>query len=361
MPHSLKKETRILTELISEEHLNYAAFSRIVQESGLMRDIIRDATRYACVNEPILITGESGTGKELFAHSIHEASPRRLGPYVAVNCGAIPRDLLESELFGHVKGAFTGADRTKKGRFEEANGGTLFLDEVGELSLDHQVKLLRVLQNQELTKLGDEVNKSIKLDVRIITATNRDLLQCIKEKSFRGDLFYRLAVGLIKLPPLRTRDRKDKEKLATILLEETNKKYSEAYRKERFGEWKNRKLSKDAYEFIYEAYWNGNIRELRNAITRAVLISTSQNISKRDMESALIKMDQSGLDSDFKHEILRQYYDISPNINKAIDELSRYYIKRAMDEYRQNKTICAKKLGLKNYQTLSNWMERLGL
>ena len=218
----------------------------------------------------ILITGESGTGKELVARALHYNSDRAQNPFVPVNCGAIPENLLESELFGHAKGAFTDAIRTKKGLFEEADGGTLFLDEIGELPAQLQVKLLRVLQDGEIRRIGE--SKPIQIDVRIVAATVKDLTKEVNEGRFRDDLFYRLNVLPIHIPPLRER----KEDIP-LLTAHFIKKYSQAMNKNVGG------IDSKALEALMNYKWYGNVRELENTIERAIVLADGENIELENL------------------------------------------------------------------------------
>ncbi len=244
----------------------------IVGSSPAMVALMETVAQVAVSEATVMVTGESGTGKELVAAAIHLNSPRRAGPFVKVNCAAITESLLESELFGHEKGAFTGADRRKEGRFVQADGGSLFLDEVGEMPVSMQVKLLRVIQERELTRVGGE--QVIPVDVRFIVATNQDLAQMIKTGAFREDLYYRLNVVELKTPPLRER-RADIPLLATHFLV-------------RFAE-KNRKaverFSPRAMDLLIRHPWPGNVRELMNTIERAVVLSLSDCLDENDFTS----------------------------------------------------------------------------
>ncbi len=226
----------------------------------VMVNALADLPRFAALDEPVLIKGESGTGKELVARAVHKVSPRANGPFVAVNCGAIPETMIESELFGYEKGAFTGAVSRHKGRFEQASGGTLFLDEIGEMPLQFQVRLLRVLEERTIQRLGGE--KSIPVDVRIVAATNRNLYDDIDSGLFRRDLFYRLDVLPLSLPPLRERKR-DIVLLSIYFLQRTFKEMGVDNRKVFF--------SIEAEKMLLSYPWRGNIRELRNVMTRVAV------------------------------------------------------------------------------------------
>jgi transcriptional regulator with PAS, ATPase and Fis domain len=230
-----------------------------VGESPNWKDVLLQATRVAATDTTVLLTGESGTGKEVVARFIHRGSPRANGPMVAVNCAALPEQLLESELFGYERGAFSGALATKPGRIEQAARGVLFLDEVGEMSLSLQAKLLRVLQEREFQRLGG--TRTLKADVRVIAATNRDLVAAMKRGEFREDLFYRLRVFEIRLPPLRER-REDILPLTETFLGDLEKTLGH----------RTAGLSREAREILLSYDWPGNIRELRNALERAVIL-----------------------------------------------------------------------------------------
>jgi two-component system response regulator AtoC len=237
----------------------------IVAGSGGMKEVLRLAQKVAPAKTTVLIAGESGTGKELIARAIHELSPRAGGPFVAVNCGAIPEPLIESELFGHAKGAFTGAQGTRRGLFEEADGGTLFLDEVGDLPLQLQVSLLRALQEGEIRRVGD--TRTIKVDVRVLAATHRDLQQAVSQAKFREDLYYRLNVVGLKLPPLRERPEEIPELAARFVDRHAS----------RLG-LPRRSVSAAALRLLESWRWPGNVRELENALERALVLSDGDEI-----------------------------------------------------------------------------------
>ncbi|HZX64378.1 MAG TPA: sigma-54 dependent transcriptional regulator [Myxococcales bacterium] len=237
----------------------------IIAESAAMKEVLRVVAKVAPAKTTVLIMGESGTGKELVSRAVHELSPRKGGPFVAVNCGAIPDQLIESELFGHAKGAFTGAQSAKRGLFEEADSGTLLLDEIGELPLQLQPALLRALQEGEIRRVGDA--RSIKVDVRVLAATNRDLAQEVAQGKFREDLFYRLNVVAVKLPPLR--ERADE---LPILAERFVAQHAA-----RLGV-PRKDLSAEALQLLREWRWPGNVRELENALERALVLSEADEI-----------------------------------------------------------------------------------
>ncbi|BBO77352.1 acetoacetate metabolism regulatory protein AtoC [Desulfosarcina widdelii] len=261
----LKNENRALKERLEGEFQS----SDIIGSSPLMMRLMATSAQVAASEATVMITGESGTGKELVAAAIHHNSPRKEGPFVKVNCAAITETLLESELFGHEKGAFTGAERRREGRFVQANGGSLFLDEVGEMPVAMQVKLLRVLQERELTRVGGE--QVLPVDVRLIVATNRNLAQMVEDGEFRGDLFYRLNVVELKTPPLRER-REDIPLLATHFL----KRFAEKNRK------KVDRFAPRAMDMLIRHTWPGNVRELMNTIERAVVLAASDCLVEED-------------------------------------------------------------------------------
>jgi transcriptional regulator with PAS, ATPase and Fis domain len=250
-------------------------FAGIVARSGPMLRIFRLVEDLQESEATVLLSGESGTGKELVARAIHLHSPRRRGPFVAVNCGALPGELLESEMFGHVRGAFTGAVRDRVGRFEAAAGGTLFLDEVGDLPLHLQVKLLRVLQERTFERVGESVTR--KSDVRIIAATNLDLRRAVHEGRFREDLYYRLRVVPIEIPPLRER-RADVEILARHLLRKVSARHGRSLL-----------LAPDALRALLRYPWPGNVRELENALEYAVAVCRGQTIHAEDLPAEVVE------------------------------------------------------------------------
>jgi len=251
-----------------------ATFSVITEDPKLL-EMLRTLAKVAKTNISILITGESGTGKEVFARACHELSPRKDGPFVAVNCGAIPENLIESELFGHEKGSFTGATQSRPGKFEVADGGTLFLDEVAELPIELQVKLLRVLQDKIVERVGGRGGK--KLDVRIVAATNRDLAEQMAKGSFREDLYYRLGVMNFHLPPLRERGGD-----VLVLTRHFLDRFREIHEKQHVVDF-----SQASYTLIRKYSWPGNIRELENRIQRAVIIAGGKWIRPEDLDIAM--------------------------------------------------------------------------
>jgi len=262
----LIEENQSLQQKLEERY----RFEDIIAKSPKMQRVIEVIKVIAKSNATILITGDSGTGKELVARAIHSQSYRRGKPFVAVSCAALPESLLESELFGHEKGAFTGAYSQKKGKFEVANRGTLFLDEIGEMSANIQVHLLRVLEEKEFTRVGG--NELIKVDVRVISATNKDIKKAVADGEFREDLYYRLNVVTIQLPPLRER-----EEDIPLLAQHFLRKFAVENQKEITG------FSPEATDFLLKYEWPGNVRELENAIERAVILAKSSSIEVADL------------------------------------------------------------------------------
>ena len=314
----LIQENKLLKEDLNKRGVTA---DKIIYKSRQMEELINLAGRVAASKASILIQGESGTGKELLARLIHQLSPRANKSIVVVNCGALHEQLLESELFGHEKGAFTGASSRRIGRFEEADGGTLFLDEIGELSPTIQVKLLRFLQEREFQRLGSNVN--LQVDVRIISATNRDLEAQVKEGSFREDLFYRLKVVTMILPPLRER----KEDLS-LLIDHFINKFSVENSKNIQG------LTTEARDLLLKYDYPGNVRELVNILERAVVIARDQYITTDDLP--------------FKSDFMPTELDkkSSGTLRKSVDELEKNLIIEAMEKSQNNQTKAAEFLGI---------------
>ena len=296
---------------------------------------------------PVLIQGESGTGKELLARAIHRASPRRDRPFLAVNCGAIPAELAESELFGHEKGAFTGADRARVGYFEAADGGSLFLDEVGELSMLAQVKFLRILQDGKVLAVGSRSHRDV--DVRIIAATNRSLAGEVAEGRFREDLFYRLAVADLKLPALREREG-DLGLLVERLLEQVNGEHANQ------PGFEPKKISPGARNLLMAHPWPGNVRELLNTLHRAALWTSGPIIQTEDLREALLPavnpVDEKILERPLGEEL---------SLPDLLASVARHYLVRARDETQGNKSRAARLVGLPSYQTFTNWLKKYGV
>jgi two-component system response regulator HydG len=267
----LRRENDQLRRALSDQ----AGLGALVGKSAVMQQVYDLLERVSAISAPVLILGESGTGKELVARALHERSARATHPFVAVNCAAIAEPLLESELFGHHKGAFTGASEARKGLFVEADGGTLFLDEIGELPSPLQAKLLRALETSSVRPLGGGGER--KVDVRIVAATNRDLAQAVKEKRFREDLYYRLLVIPIHLPPLRAR-RDD----IPLLVEHFSARFAAEH-----PELPRREIAPDALRRLVELPWPGNVRELRNTIERLLVLARTRRIDVRDLAQAI--------------------------------------------------------------------------
>jgi Nif-specific regulatory protein len=256
-------------------------FSNLVGSSGPMRQIYEQVTQVAATNTTVLIRGESGTGKELIAHAIHYSSLRAKKPFVKVSCAALPESLIESELFGHEKGAFTGADARKKGRFELAEGGTLFLDEIGDVNLATQVKLLRVLQQKEFERVGG--TETVKANVRVIGATNKDLERAIAAGTFRDDLYYRLNVFTMFVPPLRERKAD-----LLLLVDHFLEKFAREHRRS------IKRISTPAIDMLASYHWPGNVRELENTLERTVLMCDGEVIHGHHLPPSLQTAEASG-------------------------------------------------------------------
>ncbi|MCX5851548.1 MAG: sigma-54 dependent transcriptional regulator [Deltaproteobacteria bacterium] len=315
----LVKENELLRQKLWKKGIST---DRIIYQNPLMQELVNMAGRVAASRATILIQGESGTGKELFARLIHTMSPRAGRPMIVVNCGALPETLLESELFGHERGAFTGASSRRIGRFEEADGGTLFLDEIGELSPPVQVKLLRFLQEREFQRLGG--NQTIRADVRIISATNRNLEERVKEGSFRDDLFYRLNVVVMNVPPLRER----KEDI-TLLINHFIERFSSENEKEIKG------ISSEAMDLLLKYDYPGNVRELENIIERAAVIARDTIITMKDLPFKEVPASRV---REGTHEVA--------GMKGSIEGLERRMIQRALDEAGHNQTRAAEILGI---------------
>ncbi|MCC6696180.1 MAG: sigma-54-dependent Fis family transcriptional regulator [Candidatus Hydrogenedentes bacterium] len=319
-------------------------FEDIVHRCAAMKRLIAMARRVAPRSISVLILGESGTGKELLARAIHRSSAVRTGPFVPVNCGAIPRDLVESELFGHEKGAFTGAQSARVGYIEAASGGTLFLDEVGELPHAAQVKLLRVLQERQVTRVG--ATKPREVTFRLIAATNRNLPDEVAEGRFREDLFHRIAVAILQAPALREREG-DIGLLVDTLLGQINR---EAQSQPGYEE---KRLSAAARSLLLRQPWRGNIRELANTLQRAAVWTVGGVINVRDIEESLLPTPNKA-----RENVLGRSLGHGFDLQKTIAEVAQHYLSLAMEQAAGNKTKAAELLGLPSYQTLTNWLKR---
>ena len=344
----LRAPDKRLEHLSSGSGDEISKFGDIIYRGVAMKRLIARAQKAAPRSVSVLIEGESGTGKELLARAIHQVSTRRGKAFQIVNCGAIPAELVESELFGHVKGSFTGATRDHVGHFEAASGGTLFLDEIGELPLSAQVKLLRALQEGEIRRVGDV--KTVKVDVRVVAATNRELAVEAAAGRFREDLFYRLAVLVLKVPPLREREG-DLGPLIAGLLARINDQ-SERAREPGFI---RKKISSDARNLLIQQSWPGNIRELENTLRRAAVWGDSATISLDDIKEAILPAVVGRASTE---TVLNRSIEQGVDIQSIIGSVAQHYLQRAMAAANGNKSRAAKLLGLANYQTLSNWLER---
>jgi two-component system NtrC family response regulator len=316
----LVQENRELRARLQERY----TFGNIVYGSPKMEEVMGLVSRVAPSQATVLITGESGTGKELIAHAIHHASPRSGRPLVKVNCAALPEPLLESELFGHEKGAFTGALQRRIGRFEEADGGTVFLDEIGDLSPGTQVKLLRILQEKEFQRLGS--NATLKTDVRVLTATHRDLDEARRTGLFREDLYYRLNVISIPLPPLRER-RED----IPLLIDHFLKKFSKENQKTISD------LSKEARSLLLRYPYPGNIRELENLIERAVVLCRGEIITTQDLPFHL---------REGRSERMEGLSSKEKGLIDTLEEVEKDMILRALQQHGGIQTKAAESLGI---------------
>ena len=315
---------------------------KIIGSSREIQKVLDMISRVAFSSATVLITGESGTGKELVARAIHFTGNRKDKKFIVINCATLSENLLESELFGHVKGAFTGAIRDKKGLFEEADSGTLFMDEIGDIPKSVQAKILRVLQEGEFIPVGDTATKRV--DVRIIAATNQDLLQCVQEKEFREDLYYRLNVINIKMPPLRDR----KEDLPLLV-----KHFIDKYNKKENKQIKG--ITQDVEKEFYNYTWPGNVRELENVIERAVTL-TNEDIISLDTISSLVK--KEGNAEPTEDELLSSPYKEARR--KALDSFNVKYITKAINKTEGNVTNAAKESGIER-QYLQRMLKRYNI
>ena len=330
--YHLRTENLVLRERLGDRF----DFSRIIAISAKMKSLLETLVMVAPSDATVLIMGESGTGKEVIANAIHHNSPRAGEPFIKVSCAALPETLLESELFGHEKGAFTGAVARREGRFQLAHRGTIFLDEVGEMSPALQTKLLRVLQEKEFEPVGSA--RTVKVDIRVITATNRDLEKEVKEGRFREDLYYRLNVVPLLLPPLRER-REDIPPLADHFLAI----YREKNRKPVRG------ISGKALDLLIRYDWPGNIRELENCIERAVILSREEVIVPADFPPPILMLSQEDRTDGFA---------IPSGI--SLEEVERVLIVKTLDETGGNRTRASEILGI-NRRTLQNKLKQYGL
>jgi transcriptional regulator with PAS, ATPase and Fis domain len=342
-----KQADAVLTRLMQGVPPESPEFSAIIHRCPAMKRTVAMAHRLALRDVPVLIQGESGTGKELFARAIHQASPRNSGAFVAVNCGAIPQELVDAELFGHEKGAYTGASAARAGYFEAADGGTLFLDEIGELPLASQVRLLRVLQEREVTRVG--ATKARPVDIRVIAATNRVLPDEIRAARFREDLFHRLAVGVLLLPPLRQREG-DLSLLIDSLLASINAEASTQ------PGYTHKKLDVSARNLLLQHSWPGNVRELHNTLLRASIWASGDKITNQDVAESLAVTVAPKAET-----VLGRSLEQGISLPEIIADVARHYLERGMAQTHGNKSEAARLLGVGSYQTLSNWLQKYGV
>jgi transcriptional regulator with PAS, ATPase and Fis domain len=340
IPAAVQRVEASLEKLSTGSRSAAPEFSDILHRSETMQRLVARAEETARFALPVLILGESGTGKELVARATHRASARAAGPFVAVNCGAIPRELVESEFFGHRKGSFSGATADRKGHFEEANKGTLFLDEVGELPLDAQVRLLRALQEKKVTRVGDSHERQI--DVRIIAATNRDLQREVAAGRFREDLFYRLAILTLKIPALREREG-DLSFLLDALLDRISTEIGAGAKK----------ISPGARKLLLQHTWPGNVRELEGTLSRAYVWSPGTRIEADAVREALFVRPAESSDA-----ILGRSLGNGLDLKAVLAEVVRHYLPRALAEANDNRPRAAELVGLKSYQVLNQWLAR---
>lgn len=324
---SRAKEMSRMSEEISVLHRELSALYRLdhfLTNSPRMKELCRTVAKVAQSSANVLVTGESGTGKELIANTIHYNSPRRQGPFVKVNCGALAEGLLESELFGHEKGAFTGASGRRIGRFEQAAGGTLLLDEIGEMPPSLQVKLLRVLQEKEFQRLGG--NETLKTDVRVIGATNRSLPKMVEDGSFRQDLYYRLNVVTLELLPLRERPED-----VTLLANHFLQKFSRDNGRDMIG------FDRASIRLLERHNWPGNVRELANVVERAVIMSTEQIVFPEDLPADLGQALPAAL---------QPYKGAGHSLKERVKEAESGFIREALLHHGGNKVQTARELGI---------------
>jgi DNA-binding NtrC family response regulator len=356
VPEILRNPDLNLQHLAAKNPSEVAGFEAIVGDSQAIRLAVGRAQRAALRDVPVLLLGESGTGKEMFARAIHAASHRKNKRFEAINCAAIPRELLESELFGHVKGAFTGADRNRDGAFMRADGGTLFLDEVGECDPLMQTKLLRVLQpppgagpcRRVFYPVG--ASEPVSSDVRVVAATNRDLVQEIGSNRFREDLYYRLAVITLRLPPLRERSRD-----IPLLVESFLRQINADFQHQEPG-YKHKRLSATGMDFVKRYPWPGNVRQLYNALLQAAVMTDGDTLDRQGLAAAT-----GGLGDDPGLNLLERPLGDGFNLDEYLKAIHRHYLRRAMEEAQGVKTRAAKLLGMASYQALDAQLKRLGV
>jgi two-component system response regulator AtoC len=331
----MRNDINLLHRELSESY----RLDRILTDNTKMKELCATVTKIAKSSASVLITGESGSGKELIATAIHYNSPRCNGPLIKINCGAVPEGLLESEFFGHEKGAFTGAATRRRGRFEQANGGTIFLDEIGDISAGLQVKLLRVLQEREFERVGG--NETIKIDVRIIVATNRDLDAMVRAGAFRQDLYYRLNVVNLRVPALRER-RDDVRLLADHFLQ----KFASENQREIIG------FDENVLQALLNYSWPGNVRELANAVESAVIMSTGSIILLEDLPQNIISSELKSPSA-----AARDSGDTSRLLKEMVKEFERQTIIQALDRNNGSRVKTARELGISRRSLLYKLQE----
>ncbi|MBN2365709.1 MAG: sigma-54-dependent Fis family transcriptional regulator [Calditrichaeota bacterium] len=342
------KEQQLITENLDlrDKLQQTYSFDNIIGVSGKMQEIFKKILKVAVTDATVLIRGDSGTGKELIARAVHFQSARSSQPLIEINCASIPETLLESELFGHEKGAFTGAYKSKKGKFELAHRGSIFLDEIGELPLGVQAKLLRVLQDRSFTRVGGIEN--IEVNVRLIAASNKNLENAMEKGLFREDLYYRLNVIPIFIPPLRERPE-DIGPLTDYFL----KKYAAKNNKEISG------ITPEAMDILLQYHWPGNIRELENSLENAIVMTESSIINKTDLPGYLQSQDSEKSAGSFRlSEVLKANENIP--FREQLQMCEREIIRRALKDSEGNKTHAARKLGF-SLRTLRNKLQRFNL
>jgi transcriptional regulator with GAF, ATPase, and Fis domain len=334
-------------------------FESVTGSSLRMREIFATLEKVAPSELTVLVTGETGTGKEMIARGIHQASPRKSKPFVVLDCGAIPKDLIESTLFGHEKGSFTGAVAQHQGCFEQAHGGTIFLDEIGELDINLQPKLLRVLENRELKRVGGD--RVIKIDVRVVAATNRDLRQMVNQSTFREDLYFRLSVIHVELPPLRER-KEDVPALADVFLREIGGRRGMSMT-----------FSPDAVSALQGHSWPGNVRELKNVVERAASLTESALVQRSDLmfnresggpmrpsASSSSGAGASGGSADVAMPSITPGLDFKEAKQRVVDAFELAYLKQLLERHDGNITRSAQEAGLTRYH-LRELLKRHGL
>ena len=356
VPDLIRDRDIAFSNLAAKSPKEVEGFEEIIGDCQSIREAVGRAQRAALRDVSVLLQGESGTGKEMFAQAIHKASPRKDRPFQSINCAAIPKELLEAELFGHVKGAFTGAEKDRSGMFAETDGGTLFLDEIGECDPLLQAKLLRVLQpppgkgpcHRVFRPVGG--TKDLTSEVRIVAATNRDLQREIKAGRFREDLYYRLAVITLRLPPLRER-RPDIPLLVDSFLRQINRDFA----RQEPG-YHHKRISPPAMEFVKRFNWPGNVRQLYNILLQAAVMADGEALHRQDMVAAI-----GALSDDLDLNVLEQPLGHGFDLEEHLKTIQRHYLRRGMEEARGNKTQAARLLGIPHYQTLDAQLDRLNV